>query len=396
MSKYQFLYKVPNNISDTDYHHNDNIVDAAASIIKKMIKYEEVVCCAEMQSGKTDVMKRLIYLINNFNEQIKSLDVNIDKLNIYLIICASSINLKKQLITKLPEIKNKIYHLNDIQSLLKNNFENEDLFVSMTDYGLIIFDECHCDAEHQKLIDKFRKILNKISKSNKTSYLRVGFSATPYEQIFAGYKKVIMQPGKGYYGMKQMFKAGFSNKKYDLPIVFPAKNLADPNKCRELFEEIQIDNYYYIIRLPGKKNTEDLVFYNIHKEFKRRNSKFDSYIYDMEYYANINELLNEKPINPTIIFLRDKLRMGEYLNTEFVYLVHDDPNNTYAHTTAQSLIGRCCGYGKKEHKTIIYCDYDKAYQHYLWVNSGYNPNNIPNNTKYIKKKENALKNNCIF
>lgn len=396
MSKHQFLYQVPNNITNTDYHHNDNIVDAAASIIKQFAKYEEIVCCAEMQSGKTDVMKRLIYLINNYNEKIKTLDVNIDKFNIYLIICASSINLKKQLIEKLPEIKTKIYHLNDIQTLLKNSFENEDLFASMTNSGLIIFDECHCDAEQQKLIDKFRKKLEKISTTNKTSYLKVGFSATPYEQIFAGYKKVIMKPGKEYYGMKYMFKAGYSKKNNDYPVVFQAKNLADPKKCRELFDEIQIDNYYYIIRLPGKKNAEELVFNNIRKEFKNQGSKFDSYIYDMDYHSNINELLDEKPEKPVVIFLRDKLRMGEYLNTKFVYLVHDDPTNTYAHTTAQSLIGRCCGYNKKNHQTIIYCDYDKAYQHYQWIKNGYDTNNIPDDAKYIKKKSLELKNNCIY
>ena len=386
MSKHQFLYYIPDDISDTDYHHQDNIVNAAASIIKRLINNEEVVCCAEMQSGKTDVMKRLIYVINNYNEKIKSLGVDIDKFNIYLIVCASSINLKKQLIGKLPEIKQKIYHLNDVQALLKNKFENEDLFASMTNSGLIIFDECHCDAEQQKLMDKFRKILKKMSTLNKTSYVKVGFSATPYEQILAGYSKVIMKPNSGYYGMKQMFEAGFSKKNDELLIIFQAKNLADPYECQQLFEEIQIRNYYYIIRLPGNKNTEELVFYNIHQEFKHRGFKFDSFIYDMSYYSNINELLNEKPIKPTIIYLRDKLRMGEYLNTEFVYLVHDDPNNTHAHTTAQSLIGRCCGYNKKNHSTIIYCDYEKAYQHFQWIEHNYDVDYIPHDVKYIKKK----------
>ena len=100
MVKHNFLYKIPSSISDIDYCHNDNIVNATASIIKKLANYEEVVCCAEMQSGKTDVMKRLIYVINKYNNEIKSMNVNIDKHNIFLIICASSINLKKQLMIK--------------------------------------------------------------------------------------------------------------------------------------------------------------------------------------------------------------------------------------------------------------------------------------------------------
>ena len=34
----------------------------------------------------------------------------------------------------------------------------EDIVIqTMSDSSLIIFDECHCDAEQQKLIDKLRK-----------------------------------------------------------------------------------------------------------------------------------------------------------------------------------------------------------------------------------------------
>ena len=115
----------------------------------------------------------------------------------------------------------------------------------------------------------------------------------------------------------------------------------------------------------------------------------------MNYHSNINELLNEKPVKPTVIFLKDKLRMGEYLNTEFIYLVHDDPSNMYTHTTAQSLIGRCCGYHKKSHCTIIYCDYEKAHQHYIWIENDYNIDYIPSNAKYIKKNG-ELRDICIY
>nr|URM62039.1 DEAD helicase [Mimivirus sp.] len=114
-----------------------------------------------MQSGKTDVMKRLIYIVNNNNDQLKKLNINIDKYNIYVVICASSINLKTQLQQKLSEIKHKIYHLNDINTMVKNPSEYESIFITMADSSLIIFDECHCDAECLKIIDRFRTILKK-------------------------------------------------------------------------------------------------------------------------------------------------------------------------------------------------------------------------------------------
>jgi hypothetical protein len=397
--KHSFLYKIPENISATDYHHKNNIVKCAAAVIKKLTEYDEVVTIAEMQSGKTDVMKRLIYIINKYHDEIKEMNVDIDKHNIYLIICASSINLKNQLKIKLPEIKNKIYHLNDINTFLKNLFEYESSLAMMADSSLIIFDECHCDAEHQKLIDRFRTILDKLAKENKTFYHKVGFSATPYEQIIANYPKIIMEPGENYYGIRQMFgtwKQKSSGDKLKVPIIFQAKTLADPTECENLFSEIEICDFYYILRLPGKKSLEDSMILNIEKQFKIRGSKLDTYIYDMNYKGNINDLLDNKPIKPTIIYLKDKLRMGEYLNTEYVYLVHDDPNNTHTHTTAQSLVGRCCGYGKKSHQTIIYCDYNKAMQHCKWIESGYNTNRIPVDAKYIKKSTGGTKDICIY
>lgn len=393
-NKLKFLYDIPKSLKDNDYHHRKNIVDAGAKILKKLMTYDEVLCCAEMQSGKSDVMKRLVYVINNFNDKLKKNGIQIDRNNIYLIICTSSVNLKTQLKTKISEIKHRIYHLNDINTFIKNINENESLLRIMADSSLIIFDECHCDVEQKKLIDVFRSILEKISKENKTIHHKVGFSSTPYEQTIAKFPKVIMYPGNDYYGIKDMFKSW--KKDGAIPIIFQAKLLYDPNECEELFTEILVCDYYYIFRLPGKKELEDIFILNIEREFKKRNSRIDTFIYDMSYQGDINDILNSKPTKPTIIYIKDKLRMGEHLNTKYVYLVHDDPNNTYAHTTAQSLLGRCCGYNKKSHKTIIYCDYAKAYQHYQWVIHDYNIKYIPEDAKYIKKNSFQTKDICIY
>jgi hypothetical protein len=395
--KYKFLYKTPSDISNTDYHHKPNVVDCAANIIIKLIEYNEVVTVAEMQSGKTDVMKRLIYMVKNYNSGIKDLGIEIEKFNIYLVICASSIGLKNQLKTKLPEIKHRVYHLPDIKNFVNDVYGNESLLTMMSDSSLIIFDECHCDAECQKLVDLFRNALDKLAKENKTQYHKVGFSATAYEQILAGYPKVILKPSENYYGMRQIFGSLKKNSNNEIiPVIFQAKKISDPVECTKLFLEIGVLNYYYIFRLPGIKNCEDTIILNIEKEFKKRGAKISTYIYDMNYRGNINDLLDKKPLKPIVIYLKDKLRMGEYLNTKYVYVVHDDPNNTFTHTTAQSLLGRCCGYDKQSHHTIIYCDFEKAYQHYKWIINGYDIAHIPYDAKYIKKSTRETKEICIY
>jgi len=390
LASHSFLYKKPiEKIPAGEYHHKKNIIHAAAKIFIKLRKHTEVICCAEMQSGKTNMVKRLIYIVNNCNNKLQELDIDILKHNIYLIICTSSLNLKTHIKLHLPEIKHHIYHLNDIIKFLKNLYEYDSVIQNMVDSGLIIFDECHCDAEYKKTMDKIRMIMDKFAEKNKTTYYKVGISATPYEQIFTGYPKIIMKPSKNYYGLKQMFESA-------IPVIFQAKNLEDLAQCDDLFTEISVCDYYYIFRLPGRKNIADLVITNIEKQFRRAKFDIDTYIYDMQDTGNINDLLSLPPGKPTIIYLKDKLRMGEYLNTEHVYLVHDDPSNTYTHTTAQSLVGRCCGYHKKRHRTIIYCDYEKAVQHYNWIEHNYDINYIPIDAKYIKKDGSGTKPKCIY
>jgi hypothetical protein len=388
-NKYKFLSKIPKNLKDNDYLHKDNVVTAAKRIMKKFITNYEIVCMAEMQSGKTEVMARLVYLINNHNDELKDLGINIDRHNVNVILCTSSINLKGQLKEKLNKISHKIHHLKDLEKYVKNGSEYESELSIMADHGLIIFDECHADAEEQKIIDLFRKKIEELAKHNKTEYYMIGFSATPYEQIFAGYEKVIMEPGDGYYGLKQIFES-------EVPLIFQAKNLFDNEECKKLFTEIIIANFYYIFRLPTDKNASDHMQLNIIKQFRDQGYKIDTHIYDMSYKIPINNLLNEPPLKPTVIFIKSKLRMGEYLNTKYVYLVHDDPSNSYTSTTVQSLLGRCCGYNKQSHKTIIYCDYQKAWQHHEWIENDYDIEYIPSDTKYIKKNGTGTKSKCIY
>lgn len=385
----KFLFKTPSETTSTDYHHQPNIVKAGAAIMKKFRTSQEVVVLAEMQSGKTEVMRRMIYLVNNHNEELHRMNVTIDRFNVWVVLSASSIQLKEQLQTKLPEIKHNIYHLTDINSMLKNLAESDSILTQMSDSGLVIFDECHCDAEIGKIIDKFRQMLGRIARQNETSYYILSSSASPYEQLNVAYPKVIMRPGSDYYGLRQMFEA-------KIPIVFPSKKLADPTQCLELFTEIEICCFYYIFRLADRKDDSDQMITNIETEFRKRGVGIDSFIYDMSYRGNINEIIQTQPNKPVVIYLKDKLRMGEYLDTTYVYVVHDDPCNCYTHTTIQSLLGRCCGYNKKANKTIIYCDYEKALEHYEWIKNDYDLRSIPSHAKYVSKTYNGNKDICIY
>lgn len=354
----------------TDFHRKPNVVKTTKRIFKKFVDFYEIVCCAEMQSGKSEVMKRVVEIVKTNNKELKEYNIDIDKMNVFIILCASSIDLKKQLGEKIPTIKGNIYHLNDIQKFLKNVDKYDELFRRMSTKSLVMFDECHCDVEQKKTVDKLRNIQDHLAKKYKTNFYRLGFSATPYEQVKCGYTKVIMKPGDNYYGIKQMFA-----RKY--PVIYQAKDLSSYNECLELYDEITVYPLYYIIRLPKKIDDAEKCIYNIKKMLNSKKVKFSSFIYDMNYTDNINDVINKAPNKMTIIYIKDKLRMGEYLDTTNVYMVHDRPYNSFAHTTVQSLIGRCCGYDKYSHNTLIYCDMEKVEYHYTWVMNDYDLEYIP-------------------
>ena len=367
-------------------HHQPNVVKTARRIFEKFMVDREVICCAEMQSGKSEVMKRVVEIVMEENKFLKKNKIAIDKNNVYVILCASSVDLKTQLCGKVERIKHHVYHINDIVRFMKNVDIYQDLFLEMSDNSLVMFDECHCDAEQKKTIDKFRKIQKQISKKNNTVFYRLGFSATPYEQITIGYSKVIMKPGDDYYGIRQMFER-------EIPILYPAKKLTEYDQCVELFNEIDILPMYYIFRLPKKIISMEEMMSNIMIFLKEKKISFNSLIYDMKSSKNINQIVKKEPTKMTIIFIKDKLRMGEYLDTTNVYLAHDSYENSFAHTTVQSLLGRCCGYGKYNHNVLIYCDYEKAEYHYDWVTNKYSVEYMPP-AKYLGS--NGLKSNCYF
>lgn len=352
------------------YHHMPNVVKTAAKIFKKFLTANEVICCADMQSGKSEVMKRTVEIVMSHNSKLKKNKIQIDKSNVFIILCASSIDLKNQLKSKIPKISHHIYHINDLQKFIKNCDEYNNFFVDASDNALVIFDECHCDVEQKKTIDKFRNIQDHLAKKNRTTFYRLGFSATPYEQISFNYPKVIMKPGENYYGLVKMFSQ-------EIPVIYQALDLSEYDECVQLFDQISILPFYYIIRLPKSIKKMKKVYSNLSTILNEKNIKYNSIVYDMNYSRNINDVVKNIPKKMTIIFIKDKLRMGEYLDTQNVYLVHDASENSFTHTTAQSLLGRCCGYDKQDHKTLIYCDYEKAEDHYNWIVSNYDVNYIP-------------------
>lgn len=381
VSKYSFLYNIPDDYDKNDNSYKKNVVNAAAEVIYKLRKYQEIIVIAEMQSGKSEVIKRIGDIINHSYSKLARLGINIIPRNYFVVICASSICLKNQHQKKLAEIGYTILHLNDLSQIINNRVKYFRILDKLITESIIVFDECHCDAETGFMIDRFRLLLEEQRCIKKTNYKVIGFSATPYNHVYNSYPTVIMQPGRDYYGIRDMI----DSLETDDPVLFQAKNLTERKQVKELLNEINIDKFYYIIRLHKTESDNLLIINNIESRLKKMGIRFESFIYDSRYKSSINSIVSISPTVPTLIYLKNKLRMGEYLDTRYVYLVHDYPKNKYTYTTIQSLLGRCCGYSKKKDYVFIFCDLEKAYEHYYWVINDYQHKYLPGNSKKTKE-----------
>ena len=83
-----------------------------------------------------------------------------------------------------------------------------------------------------------------------------------------------------------------------------------------------------------------------------------------------------------IIWIYNSLRAGKQLNTEHIGFIHDT-YSTNTDTTAQSLLGRICGYNKESHGVNCYVDLKSAERMLVWIKYNYDKGFIPIKSKNI-------------
>ena len=380
------------------YHQKKHIKETAKEIIELFNNFHELILLAQMQSGKSDVIKRIIELFNN-NKQYFEDFLKIE--NIFIIILASDTGLKQNSQSEFYNFisYDHILHLDDV-SLITEHLTNpkkkykmfsnlKQLVSAIKSNCLIIADEAHSDQEITSTIDTFRKALS-IEYNNFTNntikYLNV--SATAYEHLKTTMPKIILKPTSDYYGLRKMLDNDKVYHSFDLTIYDEYVNFID-----DLLDKLKLTTLpkqYIIIRIQSDAK-EQLLRKNIKLYQKTKESLIESY--NMTSKNDINDILTNIPINTTFIIIKGRLTKGHRIIKQNIIAVSDTPNNGHTHTTVQGLIGRMCGYNANPN-AIIYCDVEKVMEHYEWIKSGYNEKNIPL-AKYILKSG-EIKKSSIF
>ena len=315
---------------------------------------------AQMQSGKSGVIQAIADIISH------SPGPHLDG-SVVIIMGMSDSYLKDQTAARIP--KAQMYHNPDLQKFLKD--PTNPLVTSWrVSKPLFVVDESHYGAEKEGVLSQFMNLM-------KGENLRVlSVSATPIaESYVAPENKVFvkLEPGQGYFGIKTMMEKGNLHQSFQI--------LSDiPKFITEIIPKIK---GYAIIRICDEKKAEI---------FKRTFGSLVQIIdYNMKTNTKLDTILATPPQSPTIILIIKKLRAGATISTRYVSIMFDTAKST-ADATAQSLLGRACGYGAsasclggaKNTEIQIYCDEVMAYQYFKWVVSGYSDDALPTKAAHVK------------
>lgn len=396
------------------YYNEKNIIKTTRDIICEFETNNQLLLYAPTQSGKSEVMNRILGLSQKYQNNLNNLGLHFD--NIYIIICASSIELKESIKRKTKDFskKRKVYHLKDYEKLTKiivdelkyndstddsnydSNYDSYDSYDNIEELerfgihdlddlcsnSLIILDECHANQAKTGTLNKFLKSVfdyyNKIIDGNGRAKPKIlNISATPYQHCIKDYQIIKMQPGEGYLDVETLYL----NKRIKTVYKLTEKEI------NKIFDTDKIKNKYVIIRNNGN-NKE--IKNNLIKIFKKRKIEHEFVEYNMKNKIDINKkYLNKKPLNKVVvIFIKNFLRMGVSINTDHIYCMHEGNTNTNAETTLQGLLGRSLGY-KKNRDIIIYCDKEKVKEHMNWIKD-FEKDYIPK-AKYININKNLNK-----
>ena len=377
-------------VFDKDYKYNfpEESIKGAEEIYKNMVEdeFRWIILCAQMQSGKTNCYQLLMFKL-----------LLAKKVDGCIIICGFS---DKQLISKTKELeRNKLKgylqkkcnytheeackFLDDIEkkikvlkpSELKNNkkrFENT----------LFIWEESHYAQDSNNIPAKFLKrqgisANGDIISLNNNYFLSV--SATPYAEKVdflreKHHKKIVkLTPGKNYRGVDYYNR----NDK----IIIMEENVI--NQFESLIIDNQNNSSYSIIRISKKEKLNEYI------EVLQKYG-IDYILHDQNDKNNINKYLKKKPPKLKVIFVINKLRMGEVIIKDYLNFLMETSNDPNTDTILQSFIGRVCGYNITNDDIKIYLpnrfDADELERYISFYHYGIN-NSIPEKAKNIKNNK---------
>lgn len=248
---------------------------------------------------------------------------------------------------------------------------------------LIILDESHYGSEKGGSLEKYFSSadigLDGCALPYNVFLLTV--SATPnsetamltHKGVARRKQIVVLHPGLGYYGISKMFANGNIHEGWSLATDDGMNDLV------ALCVQYSTLKKYSVIRCNDSHRINELrqrVGDNI-------DVRFIPYDYKNKDIKDINNILRNAPTKYTIIAIARRLSASKQMCTDHICLCFDYSDGEIS-TSMQGLIGRCCGYGKENHKVNIYVNVKYARIYKRWADEDFPPEGTPND-KYVTK-----------
>ena len=384
---------------DPDYVHENQEMADYEIIANFTLGNRWALLTAEMQSGKSGTFCNVPYMIFKNQTLIDVLGIdhkkdqsgNVNDLNFFLITGMNDTDLREQQkgdlksYTSIDSVS-RVLHNSDLQRIL-NKHQNgnlnstEQIIVNkMQENCLFLVEESHSAANKDSKLDEFLKKIVGVSPTDSSTITDrnlyfLSISATPMAERLnldqvKGKTIVNLKNGPKYRGVSQILKEGK---------IRSAFNLNKDSEINKLVKDInQINgNGYIIIRCSDKQQNKII-------ENLKGSISYQQYDSKSKASKDINDILEIQPTQKEIIFIKGMFRAGKRLEDKYSLMVHDT-HSSKVDTTAQSLLGRCCGYSKNKN-VLIYCDKNSAQDYSDWVDSGFTIKETPVNSKNVLAK----------
>jgi hypothetical protein len=387
--------------SDADGYIYDNQFSVAKDIMTKFYQGDTkwILLQAQTQCGKTGVIRQLADYINNINI-VNEMDI-IDHGNLYCIMGMNDNELKRQTISRMPE-STLVLHNSNIKTLIasyrKGDAKSVSIINNMCNRSMITIDESHYAQNKNSQIHQLLQLLGVSPNGNYESNVYiVSISATSMSESAnnSEYKQsVLLRPGNGYYGIIDIFE---NNKIHQSDSLKENINI---HKLGALITTSAVNrNGYVIIRLTGRKTTQthirtllqncitvqhNIIDYSMISKQKSSNTQNNntlSNIITLTEDISINDILSVEPDYITIIYIKNRLRAGVSLTTDYILFMYDSCNSG-CDVVGQSLLGRMCGYNRSG-LCEVYCNKVNAKKYLKWIQNDFDINHIPNSSKNI-------------
>jgi hypothetical protein len=345
------------------YENQKKASDELIEGIKNGHRYQILI--AQMQSGKTStyfitafralqmglVSNVIIFTGNRENELREQCEKDHQKLISCFVVSLAKDGFAELITEELLETlkeKVKVYWGQDLSKAprIKHN-------------TLIVWEESHFAQSIGNQPDYFRqrnlfevngsKVLNEMA-----DIFIISISATPFSEIsdeihFNQGKKIVkLEPSKGYRGVEDFYN---DNKIVPIPNSKKSKNDSIENWSTSIHDVMmkwssKTQPKYHLFR-GSEKGKNSMIA--LAQKFGFNILEHTSEKSDLKWEIDGNEVsgmscLAKKPLNHTIVFIKQMCRMGKVVPKHHIGFVFESAVGSNADTILQGLLGRMCGY----------------------------------------------------